>query len=148
MNLSDKIIDDQGNVKTFASGQNARLYYLDFQGNEKRYLLEGEVGGDENKNVKLEEVEQNNFSVKNAAIFKIELKEDNTEIQIDTSSLKNDEIATMELWLYMNEIKTFSIQNVTWLDEPDFSEGGFIYCVTLRWDGTRILANLAYSVEM
>lgn len=35
MNLGDKIIDDQGNVKTFSSGQDARLYYLDFEGNRK-----------------------------------------------------------------------------------------------------------------
>lgn len=45
MNLGDKIIDEQGNVKTFSSGQDARLYYLDFNGNEKKYLLEGEGGG-------------------------------------------------------------------------------------------------------
>lgn len=45
MNLSDKIIDDQGNVKTFAGGQDARLYYLDFEGNERKYLLEGEAAG-------------------------------------------------------------------------------------------------------
>lgn len=45
MNLNDKVIDDQGNVKTFASGQDARLYYLDFEGNEKKYLLEGDGGG-------------------------------------------------------------------------------------------------------
>lgn len=42
-NLGDKIIDDQGNVKTIAGGQDARLYYLDVEGNRKKYLLEGEV---------------------------------------------------------------------------------------------------------
>lgn len=46
-NLGDKIIDDQGNVKTIASGQDARLYYLDFKGRRKKYLLEGEGGSGE-----------------------------------------------------------------------------------------------------
>lgn len=44
-NLGDKIIDDQGNVKTIAGGQDARLYYLDVEGNRKKYLLEGEAAG-------------------------------------------------------------------------------------------------------
>jgi hypothetical protein len=44
-NLGDKILDDQGNVKTIAGGQDARLYYIDFEGNRKKYLLEGEGGG-------------------------------------------------------------------------------------------------------
>lgn len=43
--LGDKIIDDQGNVKTIAGGQDAKLYYIDYEGNRKKYLLEGEVGG-------------------------------------------------------------------------------------------------------
>lgn len=43
--LSDKIIDDQGNVKTVASGQDARLYYIDVYGQRKKYLLQGEVSG-------------------------------------------------------------------------------------------------------
>lgn len=44
-NLGDRVIDDQGNVKTFSSGQDARLYYLDSEGNTKKYLLEGEAAG-------------------------------------------------------------------------------------------------------
>lgn len=43
--LSDKIIDDQGNVKTIAGGQDARLYYVDLNGNRKPYLLDGESSG-------------------------------------------------------------------------------------------------------
>ena len=41
-NLSDKIIDDQGNVKSIAGGQDARLYYIDVEGKRKKYILEGE----------------------------------------------------------------------------------------------------------
>lgn len=43
--LNDKVIDDQGNVKTIAGGPDARLYYIDFEGNRKKYLLEGEAAG-------------------------------------------------------------------------------------------------------
>lgn len=43
--LSDKVIDDQGNVKTIAGGQDARLYYIDFEGNRKKYLIDGEAAG-------------------------------------------------------------------------------------------------------
>jgi hypothetical protein len=37
------MIADQGNVQTFAGSADARLYYLDLDGKEKKYLLEGEV---------------------------------------------------------------------------------------------------------
>ena len=43
--LNDKIIDDQGNVKTITSGQDARLYYVDVNGERKKYLLDGEAAG-------------------------------------------------------------------------------------------------------
>ena len=43
--LNDKIIDDQGNVKTIAAGQDARLYYVDVNGERKKYLLDGEAAG-------------------------------------------------------------------------------------------------------
>ena len=43
MFLNDKIIDDQGNVKTVAGGQDAKLYYIDGNGNRKQYLIEGEL---------------------------------------------------------------------------------------------------------
>jgi hypothetical protein len=41
--LGDVLIDNQGNARTFAGGADARLYYLDYEGNEKKYLLEGEA---------------------------------------------------------------------------------------------------------
>lgn len=40
--LNDRIIDDQGNARTVANGQDARLSYIDVFGNRKKYLLEGE----------------------------------------------------------------------------------------------------------
>lgn len=46
--LNDKIIDDQGNARTVANGHDARLSYIDVFGNRKKYLLEGEGGGDVN----------------------------------------------------------------------------------------------------
>lgn len=38
-----KLLTISGNVKTIAGGQDARLYYLDIDGNRKKYLLEGEI---------------------------------------------------------------------------------------------------------
>lgn len=49
--FNDKVIDDQGNVKTVAGGQDARLYYLDINGNRLKYLLEGEAQGGEDSAV-------------------------------------------------------------------------------------------------
>lgn len=54
--LSDRVIDDQGNVKTVAGGQDAKLYYIDYQGNRKKYLIEGDdVGGQQKQNVQYKE---------------------------------------------------------------------------------------------
>lgn len=66
MNLGDKIIDDQGNVKTFSSGQDARLYYLDFEGNRKKYLLEGEAEGGGSSDILTvdgDKLKYNNFDI-------------------------------------------------------------------------------------
>jgi hypothetical protein len=62
-NLGDKIIDDQGNVKTIAGGADARLYYLDYAGNRKKYLLEGEVEieGQKRKSIEYFDFESNTF---------------------------------------------------------------------------------------
>lgn len=42
-NLGDRIVDDQGNVKTVAGSSDARLYYINSASERKKYLLEGEV---------------------------------------------------------------------------------------------------------
>ena len=44
-NLSDKIIDDQGNARTYSNGYDSRLHYVDVNGQDKKYLIDGEGGG-------------------------------------------------------------------------------------------------------
>lgn len=46
-NLGDRIIDDQGGVKTVAGSSDARLYYVNYLGERKKYLLEDESAGSE-----------------------------------------------------------------------------------------------------
>lgn len=46
MNISDKIIDEQGPTSTFSSGADSRLIYRSVDGQEKKYLIDGEGGGD------------------------------------------------------------------------------------------------------
>jgi hypothetical protein len=70
-------------------------------------------------------------------------------ISLDTSAMPSDRCVTMELWLTMpEEVVSFSIPDVTWIEEPSFDTGNMLYCVILRWDGEKVLANLAYSVEV
>lgn len=45
MNLSDKVINEQGNVATYCAGADARLRYVDVNGEDKKYLIEGEAAG-------------------------------------------------------------------------------------------------------
>lgn len=70
-------------------------------------------------------------------------------ISVDTSGMTADKSVTMELWLTMPEtVVSFSITNVTWIEEQSFDTANMLYCVVLRWDGARVLANTAYSVEV
>lgn len=45
MNQSDKLIYTQGNASTFARGTDGRLVYNGIDGEDKKYLIEGEGGG-------------------------------------------------------------------------------------------------------
>ena len=42
--IHDIVLADQGNVRSVANPQDARLQYIDLDGNRKKYLLEGEAG--------------------------------------------------------------------------------------------------------
>lgn len=56
---------------------------------------------------------------------------------------------TMELWLIMPEtVVPFSMPNVSWLEEPSFDTANTLYAVVLRWDGEKIIANIAYTLEV
>ena len=70
----------------------------------------------------------------------------------DVSGLSAGYCANMELWLEMRDsVKTFSFPaDLTWIDNsvPAFDTADKVYAIVLRWDGSRLLANLAYSVEV
>lgn len=73
----------------------------------------------------------------------------NQVLTLNTDQLVQDKAVTMELWLTMpEEAVSFTMPNVTWIEEPSFDTGNMLYCVVLRWDGARVLANVAYSVEV
>lgn len=55
---------------------------------------------------------------------------------------------TMELWLAMPTVVPFTIANVTWIEDPDFSEENQVYCIVVRWNGKKLLANIAYREDL
>ena len=69
-------------------------------------------------------------------------------ISISSSGLSSGECMTFELWLDMpSTAVSFTLPTLTWVDgaAPDFTEGSTRYAVTVRWNGTKFLANLAYK---
>lgn len=81
--LSDRVIDDQGNVKTVAGGQDAKLYYIDFQGNRKKYLIEGDqIGGQQKQTVQYKE----NFQLLDNTTTVVEQPITNINYQIPTAT--------------------------------------------------------------
>ena len=74
---------------------------------------------------------------------------ENDVITFDTVSLDENLCITMELWLTMPEtVVSFSVPDVTWIEEPAFDTANTLYCVVIRWDGENVLANAGYSVEV
>lgn len=81
-------------------------------------------------------------------IFKYTVSE-NDVITINTSSMKPYQCSTMELWLTMpSTVVSFSIPNVTWIEEPSFDSANTLYTIAIRWDGEKLLANIAYTLEV
>ena len=83
----------------------------------------------------------------------------NEIITINTSNLSFNYCMNFELWLkmpstvvsfsfggniYWNSEETFSLSN----DPPEFSDADMIYVICFRFDGTRLLANLAYKIDL
>lgn len=57
-------------------------------------------------------------------------------------------LVQQELWLDMpTPAVPFTLQSFTWVDgaAPDFSSASTRYAMTVRWNGTKFLANLAYT---
>lgn len=80
-------------------------------------------------------------------VFQIPLSS-GTVISVDSSGLTSSVCVTQELWLDMPSTPvSFSLPGFTWIDgaAPDFTSSSTRYALTVRWDGTAFLANLAYS---
>lgn len=58
-NLSDKLIDSQGNTATYSSGADSKLYYVDHLGQKSFYLTQKDV--DEVKESDTVKLENNKF---------------------------------------------------------------------------------------
>lgn len=70
-------------------------------------------------------------------------------ITIDTSALSATKCMTFELWLDMpSTAVSFTLPSgIAWVtgSAPDFSSGSTRYVIAVRWNGTKLLANLAYT---
>ena len=74
-----------------------------------------------------------------------------TAIAVNSAGLTSDICVTQELWLDMPSAAVpFTLQSFTWVDgaAPDFTSASTRYAVTVRWDGTEFLANLAYTKDL
>ena len=71
-----------------------------------------------------------------------------TSITVDSSGLASSMCMTSELWLDMpSPAVSFTLPSFTWVDgaAPDFTSASTRYAITVRWNGTKFLANLAYT---
>jgi len=105
-------------------------------------------------------ISQRNTTIypENNKVYKHTLEEDET-ISINTSNLPFNYCMNFELWLkmpsssvsftfgnniYWNSDEIFSLSN----DPPDFSDTNMLYVLCFRYDGSRLLANLAYKIDL
>ena len=69
-------------------------------------------------------------------------------ISVDSSGLTSSVCVTQEIWLDMpSTAVSFTLPAFTWTNgaTPDFTSGSTRYVVVARWNGTKFLANLAYT---
>ena len=69
-------------------------------------------------------------------------------ITFDVSALDSGKCSTMELWLTLGEVVSFSIAGVSWVEEPSFDSANTLYALVIRWDGEKLIGNVAYSLEV
>lgn len=138
-NVPAELVDDIATkswVKNILSGGNADSFV-------SQEMLEVAVSGQ-----KVIKNESPNLKIIGNTVVKHTLSE-NEIITFDISDLDESLCVTMELWLIMPEsVVSFSIPDVIWIEEPDFDTANTLYCVVVRWDGEKVLANTGYSVEV
>ncbi|MBQ9772324.1 MAG: hypothetical protein IJW23_10930 [Lentisphaeria bacterium] len=98
--------------------------------------------------MKIRTQEATTFQIIDRTIVKYTLS-GNEVFLFDLSSLKNEVCATMELWLTMpEEVVSFTMPDVTWIEELAFDTPNMMYAVVIRWDGEKVIGNVAYTLEV
>lgn len=109
----------------------------------------GSVGG--SVGTEIQETAGTSFPLANGKIFKHTLSENET-IVFDETVFRSGICESCELWLTMpSSVVSFSFpDDLIWVDgiAPVMDTGNTQYVLVLRWDGSRLLANLAYTLEM
>lgn len=120
------------------------VWYVYFTGSESNRVQDA-------RGLEISERDSTSIIFRNNTVVKYEIAEGDS-FTFDTSELSADFCATMELWLSMKDsVKSFSFPaDIVWVDgvTPKFDTANREYVIVLRWDGTRLIANLAYSVEV
>ena len=88
-----------------------------------------------------------NMTLVNNSVVKYTPNADDV-ITFDVSALDSGKCSTMELWLTLGEVVSFSIAGVTWVEEPSFDSANTLYALVIRWDGEKLIGNVAYSLEV
>ena len=97
--------------------------------------------------ISIKNIQQPAIKLEHGKVVKYNLKADDV-INIDTTHLVYNKVATMQLWLRMPQtVVSFSIPGVTWVQQPEFLEANSTYVVAIRWDGNRMLSSIEYTVQ-
>ena len=108
-------------------------------------------GGGDDMGMEIVESPETSFTLVNGKVFNHTLSAAETLV-FDTSGFRAGICATCELWLTMpSSVVSFSFpETLVWVDgsAPSIDAGNTQYVIVLRWDGSRLIANLAYTVEV
>lgn len=108
-------------------------------------------GGGDDVGMEIVESSGTSFTLVNGKVYTHTLSADETLV-FDTSGFRAGICATCELWLTMpSDVVSFSFpETLVWVDgsAPSIDAGNMQYVIVLRWDGERLIANLAYTVEV
>lgn len=108
-------------------------------------------GGGDDMGMEIVESSGTSFTLVNGKVYTHTLSAAETLV-FDTSGFRAGICATCELWLTMpSSVVSFSFpETLVWVDgsAPSIDAGNTHYVIVLRWDGSRLIANLAYTVEV
>ena len=117
-------------------------------------LRQGDGGGGGGSGADIIPLTSTSITPQEGAVFKKTLAADDT-FTIDSTGLSASKQITFELHLVQpSTAVSFTLPNtLIWAEwenfdssnaAPDMSTGNTLYCIVIRWDGSDLLANLAY----